>query len=89
MPGQGLAAQSANATEAKDVVAIQLRAQGIPCNNPTKAVKDLQDSTPDEMTWVIMCKEATYRVKLIPHLGARVGIIEDSGPAGEDLGIKE
>jgi hypothetical protein len=69
--------QSASRSEAKDIVAIQLRAQGIPCTEPHNAAHDIHDSTPDEMAWIISCREATYRVKLIPHVGARVEIIDN------------
>ena len=66
----------ASQPEAKDIVAIQLRAQGVPCTNPAKAVKDIQDSSRDEMAWILTCKEATYRVKLIPHVGSKIEIID-------------
>lgn len=69
---------SAPSSGAKDIVAIQLRAQGIPCTSPSKAVKDVPESSRDEMAWIISCKEAIYRVKLIPHVGSRVEIIDNS-----------
>jgi hypothetical protein len=65
-------------TKAEDVVATQLRAQGIPCTAPSRAEKDKLDSRPDEMTWIISCKEATYKVTLIPHVGAKVDIMDPS-----------
>jgi hypothetical protein len=65
-------------TKAEDVVATQLRVQGIPCTNPSRAEKDKLDSRPDEMTWIVSCKEATYRVTLIPHIGAKVDIVDPS-----------
>jgi len=64
--------------QAKDIVAIQLRAQGIPCTAPSTAQKDVADSRPDVMAWVISCKEAKYRVTLIPHIGAIVDVIDPS-----------
>lgn len=80
-------AQAAPKTEAKDIVSIQIRAQGLPCTNPTQAIRDIEDSSRDEMAWVITCREATYRVKLIPHVGAKIEIIEqvqsDAGVNGE------
>ena len=65
-------------TKAEDVVATQLRAQGIPCTAPYRAEKDKLDSRPDEMAWIVSCKEATYRVTLIPHIGAKVDIVDPS-----------
>ena len=70
--------QAMEKTKAEDVLAIQLRAQGLPCTKPTRAEKDTPDSRPDEMAWVISCKEATYRVTLIPHIGAKVDIVDPS-----------
>ena len=70
--------QATEKIKADDVVAIQLRAQGIPCSKPIRAEKDTPDSRPDEMAWVISCKEATYRVTLIPHIGAKVDIVDPS-----------
>lgn len=75
--------------EAKDIVAIQLRAQGIPCTNPERVIKDGPDSRPDEAAWVITCEEATYRVKLIPHIGSRVQVIDPSGIDGAIVEMKE
>jgi hypothetical protein len=70
--------QAMEKTKAEDVVATQLRAQGIPCTNPSRAEKDKLDSRPDEMAWIVSCKEATYRVTLIPHIGAKVDIVDPS-----------
>ena len=77
--------QATEHAKAKDIVAIQLRAQGIPCTNPSDAKKDKGDSRPDEMTWIISCTEATYRVMLIPHIGSKVEILDtfDSKPRDE------
>jgi hypothetical protein len=72
-------AHAGEQTKAKDVVAIQLRAQGIPCTAPLRTEKDKIDSRPDEMAWIISCKEATYRVTLIPHVGAKVDIVAPTG----------
>ena len=74
----GISVHSAYCSEAKDIVAIQLRSQGIPCANPSRAVRDIPDTLRDEVTWIITCKEAIYRVKLIPHVGSKVEVIENS-----------
>ena len=70
--------QAREKTKAEDIVATQLRAQGIPCTMPKTAKKDRADSRPDEMTWLISCKEATYKVTLIPHIGAKVDVVDPS-----------
>ncbi len=70
--------QAREKTKAEDVVATQLRARGIPCTMPKTAKKDRADSRPDEMTWIISCREATYKVTLIPHIGAKVDIVDPS-----------
>lgn len=62
--------------QASRIVAIQLRAQGIPCTKPSNVIKDLVETSRDEMTWIITCQEATYRVKLIPHIGSKVDILD-------------
>jgi hypothetical protein len=82
-------ARAGGRVEAKDIVAIQLRAQGIPCTNPERAIKDRQDSRPDEAAWVITCEEATYRVMLIPHIGSRVQVVDPSGIEGAIEDMKE
>ena len=81
--------QATERTQAKDVVAIQLRAQGIPCTAPSSAIKDKIDSRPDEMAWIINCKEASYRVTLIPHIGAKVDVIDSFDVQHENSEIKE
>jgi hypothetical protein len=82
-------AGAAGRVEAKDIVAIQLRAQGIPCTNPERAIRDGPDSRPDEAAWVITCEEATYRVQLIPHIGSRVQVIDPSEIEGDIVEMKE
>lgn len=66
---------AASPVEAKDIVAIQLRAQGMACSHPISAIKDKRDSQPDAPVWIIKCDEAIYRVRLIPHLGSRIQVI--------------
>ena len=79
----------ASRSEAKNIIAIQLRSQGIPCTNPSKATKDTPDSRPDEMAWILICDEATYRVKLIPHLEANVDVIDPKVIVHEQIDEKE
>lgn len=89
IPGFNCFAQVPSSPEAKDVVAVQIRAQGVPCTKPTKAVRDIPDSSRDEMAWILTCKEATYRVKLIPHVGSRIEVIDDAEVQAGARDVKE
>ncbi|MCG6858130.1 MAG: hypothetical protein LJE67_08685 [Salaquimonas sp.] len=66
-------ALSASAQEdPKSIVADQIREQGYACSSPKSAKHDEQASKPDEEVWILECENATYRVRLIPDMGARV-----------------
>jgi hypothetical protein len=54
------------------IIAAQLHRQGVACTTPRNAVQDLNNSTPLETVWTLRCDEASYRVTLVPHLGARI-----------------
>jgi len=56
----------------KDLLAAQIRDQGYHCNSPLSAKKDLRRSKPDEAAWVLRCRDATYRIRLVPDMAARV-----------------
>jgi hypothetical protein len=56
----------------KEIIAIQIRRQGYPCENPQSATRDPKHTKPDEAAWVLACEDATYRVILIPDMAARV-----------------
>jgi hypothetical protein len=58
--------------DAKDVVAAQIRSQGYECASPQSARREPKASRPDEMVWLLQCEGSTYRVRLIPHLAAKV-----------------
>jgi len=55
-----------------DGIAAQIRAQGYRCDAPISAERDAALSRPDEAVWILKCQNATYRVRLIPDLAARV-----------------
>ena len=59
-----------------DGIAAQIRLQGYRCDDPVSAQRDAALSKPDEAVWVLKCQQATYRVRLIPDLAARVEQIE-------------
>jgi hypothetical protein len=56
----------------KDDIAAQIRAQGYACDQPQSATRDAQASKPDEQVWLLRCEGASYRVRLIPDMAARV-----------------
>jgi hypothetical protein len=56
----------------KDDIAAQIRAQGYACDQPQSATRDVQASKPDEEVWLLRCEGASYRVRLIPDMAARV-----------------
>jgi hypothetical protein len=66
--------------DAADVVAAQIRLQGHRCDKPVRAARDLENSRPDAAAWLLECRNAAYRVQLIPHMAARVELIEPAGP---------
>jgi hypothetical protein len=55
-----------------DGIAAQIRAQGYRCDAPVSAERDPALSRPDEAVWILKCQNATYSVRLIPDLAARV-----------------
>lgn len=56
----------------KEIIAIQIRRQGYPCENPQSATRDPKHTKPDEAAWILACEDATYQVILIPDMAARV-----------------
>jgi hypothetical protein len=54
------------------VIAAQLHRQGVACTAPRNAVRDANNSVADEIVWTLRCDEASYNVRLIPHIGARI-----------------
>jgi hypothetical protein len=56
----------------KDDIAAQIRAQGYTCDQPQSATRDAQASKPDEQVWLLRCVGASYRIRLIPDMAARV-----------------
>lgn len=60
----------------KEIVAAQIRAQGYACVAPQSAHRDTRASRPDQAVWLLKCKNATYRVRLVPDMAAGVEVIE-------------
>lgn len=61
-----------NAQTPADDVAAQVRSQGYRCDQPAAARRDLRRSKPDSAVWVLNCRNATFRVRLIPNMAARI-----------------
>jgi hypothetical protein len=53
-------------------IAAQVRTQGYPCEGDASALKLTRQSWPDEPLWILTCTNATYRVRLIPDMAARI-----------------
>jgi hypothetical protein len=66
------AAWSVSSANAAEIIAAQLRRQGVSCSNPKDALPDLGNSVPHEKVWVLRCDEASYRVTLSPRTRARI-----------------
>jgi hypothetical protein len=67
----GSPAQAAGETP-QDMLAAQIRMQGVACDKPLSAVRDAKRSKPDHEVWVLKCNNATYRISRIPDMAAKV-----------------
>jgi hypothetical protein len=56
----------------KDMLAAQIRTQGVACAKPLSAVRDAQRSKPDHEVWVLKCSNATYRISRAPDMAAKI-----------------
>jgi hypothetical protein len=56
----------------KNLLAVEIRSQGLACDDPRRAVRDAKQSKPDYDVWVLTCKNATYRVGRYPDLPAKI-----------------
>ena len=52
------------------ILAVRVRAQGHRCDEPATAQSDTARSRADERAWVVKCANASYRVRLVPDMGA-------------------
>jgi hypothetical protein len=62
----------ADAETVKDMLAAQVRSQGIVCDKPRQAMRDAKRSKPDHDVWILTCENATYRVSRYPDLAAKI-----------------
>lgn len=56
----------------KEILSVQVRKQGFPCERPTLAAKDTERSTPGSAVWFLVCESAKYRIRLVPNMAAEV-----------------
>jgi hypothetical protein len=54
----------------------------ISAQTPQSAIQDMQASKPDEDVWLLQCEDASYRVRLIADMAAKVERI-DKGQHGD------
>ncbi len=55
-----------------EIIAVQIRDQGYACDKALGAERDEKFSKPGEDAWVLKCGNASYSVKLIPDMAAKV-----------------
>ncbi|HYA81087.1 MAG TPA: hypothetical protein VED87_09180 [Methylocystis sp.] len=68
------------AEEPKDIVAAQIRSQGYKCVSPKGATRDAGHALQNGARWILECRNATYRVQLIPHMAAKVELVPPEPP---------
>ncbi|HEX9881922.1 MAG TPA: hypothetical protein VGA65_05390 [Hyphomicrobium sp.] len=64
-------AQAQNESAA-NVIAVQIRKQGFACEKAQSAEKDAKADRPDSPVWILDCGNASYRVRLVPNMAAKV-----------------
>jgi hypothetical protein len=55
-----------------EILAAQLRMQGYRCDTPVTAQQDAGLSKPNEAAWTLKCANASYRMRLVPDMAARI-----------------
>jgi len=60
----------------EDIIAVQLRDQGYPCENPRDAQRDPAESRADEAAWTIQCDGQKYKVRFVPDMAAQIEKID-------------
>jgi hypothetical protein len=70
--------RAAYAETAEEVLAVQIRSQGLVCNKPQQATRDTKLSKRDYDVWVLKCENATYRLGRYPDLPAKIEKLGDN-----------
>ena len=73
----GMLAEGKAQQSPQDIIAAQIRNQGYPCDSPQSAERERAGSTANQAVWMLRCKNASYRVTLIPNLAAKVEKVGD------------
>jgi hypothetical protein len=66
-------AQAANEMSA-EIIAVQIREQGYACDKALSAQREHPEL--DDAVWILKCDDATYRVRLVPDMAAKVEKID-------------
>jgi hypothetical protein len=53
-----------------EIIAAQIRDQGYACDKALSTTRDGEHL--DDAVWILKCQNATYRVRLVPDMAARV-----------------
>jgi hypothetical protein len=78
LPGAGRSSFITTAVAAEtpqDMLAAQVRAQGVACGKALAAKRDAKRSRPDHEVWTLKCDNATYRVSRYPDMGAKIELL--------------
>ena len=59
-----------------NIISDHIRRQGYACDEPRHAERDEQASRPNGAVWTLSCRNAKYRVTLIPDMAAKVELIK-------------
>jgi len=59
-------------TSAATIIAVQIRKQGFTCRKVKSALRVPGVTRPDLPIWHLRCKNAAYRVQLVPNMAAKV-----------------
>jgi hypothetical protein len=70
--------RAAHAQTAEEVLAVEIRSQGLVCNKPQQATRDTKLSKRDYDVWVLKCENATYRLGRYPDLPAKIEKLSDN-----------
>ncbi len=70
--GFGITTLSAKAVEEMpaEIIAVQIREQGYACDKALSAKREHPEL--DDAVWILKCDNASYRVRLIPDMAAKV-----------------
>lgn len=72
----GAASHGSAQESPKDIIAAHIRNQGYACDAPQVATRDRSASKPNAAVWLLKCRNASYRVRLVPDMAAGVEKID-------------